>query len=468
MLKMNNNILQSSYFQRRSILIDRIKDGLIFFPGNRESPMNYADNTYHFRQDSSFLYYIGIDRPDISAVLDTDSGETILFGDNFSLDQIVWLGAVPSLESLAELSGISLVKSSASLEIILTKALAQNRHIHILPPYRAESILYLNQCFHKSNISYSSFISEKLIRVVSAQRSVKEAAEIAELTEAVNISGKMHVAAMKSAKAGMFEYELTGLVEGISVSNGGRISYPVILTTQGQTLHNHSYSGILKEGGLVLGDFGSESKNHYAGDITRTFPVSGTFSQKQKEIYELVLDTEMKAISQIKPGVTYKEIHLNAALNITEGLIQLGLMKGNPHDAVEAGAHALFFPHGLGHMIGLDVHDMEDLGEDYVGYDQSVSRSTQFGLRSLRLGKALQVGYVLTVEPGIYFIPQLIDKWANEKIGSDFICFDKLISYRDFTGVRIEDNVLVVNDGYEILGDPIPKSIADVESLRQN
>lgn len=465
---MSTKILPSSCKQRRSVLMDKVKDGLIFLPGNRESPMNYTDNTYHFRQDSSFLYYIGIDRPDLSAILDTNSGETILFGDNFTLDQIVWLGAVPTLESLADLSGISLVKSTSSLEDLLSKSLDQNRNIHILPPYRTENIFYINQCLRKFDKTYTSFISEKLIQAVAAQRSVKDVAEIAELTEAVNISGKMHVAAMKSAKAGMFEYELTGLVEGISVSNGGRISYPVILTTQGQTLHNHSYAGILKEGGLVLGDFGSESKNHYAGDITRTFPVSGTFSQKQKEIYEIVLDTEMKAINQIKPGISYKEIHLKAALNITEGLIQLGLMKGNPHDAVEAGAHALFFPHGLGHMIGLDVHDMEDLGEDYVGYDQSVSRSSQFGLRSLRLGKSLKEGYVLTVEPGIYFIPQLIDKWANDKIGSDFICYDKLTAYRDFTGARVEDNVLVVKDGHEILGDPIPKTVLDVESLRQN
>lgn len=445
-----------------------VHDGLIFFPGNRESPMNYGDNTYHFRQDSTFLYYIGIDRPDLTAVIDTNSGETILFGDNFTLDQIVWLGAVPTLESLAELSDIQSVQSSAALLELCSKAMNQKRNIHILPPYRVDNILYLSQCFGIDHHQLSSYISEKLIRQVVAQRSVKDNFEINELTEAVNISGEMHVAAMKTAKAGMFEYELTGLVEGISVSKGGRISYPVILTTQGQTLHNHSYSGVLKEGGLVLGDFGSESKNHYAGDITRTFPVSRAFSQKQKEIYELVLDTELKAINLIKPGISYREIHLKAALNITEGLIQIGLMKGNPHDAVEAGAHALFFPHGLGHMIGLDVHDMEDLGENYVGYDASVARSSQFGLRSLRLGKDLKEGFVLTVEPGIYFIPQLIDKWANDKIGHDFICFDKLASYRNFTGVRIEDNVLVVPNGYQILGNPIPKTISEVESLRQN
>jgi Xaa-Pro aminopeptidase len=278
----------------------------------------------------------------------------------------------------------------------------------------------------------------------------------------------MHVAAMKAAKPGIYEYALTGLVEGISVANGGRISYPVILTTQGQTLHNHSYTGQLKEGGLVLCDFGSESKHHYAGDITRTFPVSGAFSQKQKDIYQIVLDTEINAIRQIKPGITYREIHLNAALNITEGLIHLGLMKGNPQDAVAAGAHALFFPHGLGHMLGLDVHDMEDLGEHFVGYDDKVSRSTQFGLRSLRLGKELKEGYVLTVEPGIYFIPQLIDKWENDKYCADFICYDTLRGYRDFTGIRIEDNVLVKEDGSKILGDPIPKTIMELESLRRS
>ncbi|MFO0468487.1 MAG: aminopeptidase P family protein [Bacteroidota bacterium] len=454
------------YIQRRKILLNNVKEGLIFLPGNRESPMNYPDNTYHFRQDSHFLYYIGIDRPDLSVVLDTNSGETILFGDNFTLDMIVWLGALPTLESLAEKSGIVHVKPTVVLADYLSDALNQGRNVHILPPYRAENMLLINDYIKKSNKSYQQLISEELIRQVVAQRSIKDAYEIQEMIDAVNISGKMHVAAMIAAKAGMFEYELTGLVEGISVGNGGRISYPVILTTQGQTLHNHSYSGKLKEGGLVLGDFGSESAGHYAGDITRTFPVSKSFSSMQRDIYEIVLDTEIKAIHQIKPGISYKDIHLQAALNITEGLIQLGLMKGNPQDAVAAGAHALFFPHGLGHMIGLDVHDMEDLGEAFVGYDASVSRSTQFGLKSLRLGKKLEEGFVLTVEPGIYFIPQLMYKWENDKMCSDFICYEKLPAYRDFTGVRIEDNVLVVPEGHKILGNPIPKSISEVEALR--
>lgn len=454
------------YVKRRNVLLKNMKDGLIFFPGNRESPMNYPDNTYHFRQDSTFLYYVGIDRPDLAVVLDTITGETILFGDNFTLDMIVWLGALPTLESLAENSGIVHVKATADLSDYLSDELNQGRRVHILPPYRAENMLFLNDFIKKSNKSFQHLISEELIRQVVAQRSVKDAYEIQELTDAVNISGLMHVAAMKQAKTGMFEYELTGLVEGISVSNGGRISYPVILTTQGQTLHNHNYSGKLKEGGLVLGDFGSESSGHYAGDITRTFPVSKSFSSMQRDIYEVVLDTEIKAINQIKPGISYKDIHLQAALNIAEGLIQLGLMKGNPQDAVATGAHALFFPHGLGHMIGLDVHDMEDLGEAFVGYDASVSRSTQFGLKSLRLGKKLEEGFVLTVEPGIYFIPQLIDKWASDKMCSDYICYDKLSAYRDFTGVRIEDNVLVVREGHEILGNPIPKLISEVEDLR--
>lgn len=454
------------YVKRRNVLLKNMKDGLIFFPGNRESPMNYPDNTYHFRQDSTFLYYVGIDRPDLAVVLDTITGETILFGDNFTLDMIVWLGALPTLESLAENSGIVHVKATADLSDYLSDELNQGRRVHILPPYRAENMLLINDFIKKSNKSFQHLISEELIRQVVAQRSVKDAYEIQELTDAVNISGLMHEAAMKQAKTGMFEYELTGLVEGISVSNGGRISYPVILTTQGQTLHNHNYSGKLKEGGLVLGDFGSESSGHYAGDITRTFPVSKSFSSMQRDIYEVVLDTEIKAINQIKPGISYKDIHLQAALNIAEGLIQLGLMKGNPQDAVATGAHALFFPHGLGHMIGLDVHDMEDLGEAFVGYDASVSRSTQFGLKSLRLGKKLEEGFVLTVEPGIYFIPQLIDKWASDKMCSDYICYDKLSAYRDFTGVRIEDNVLVVREGHEILGNPIPKLISEVEDLR--
>ena len=244
------------------------------------------------------------------------------------------------------------------------------------------------------------------------------------------------------------------------------MAYPIILTVNGQTLHNHFHGNELKAGQLVLGDFGAESGMHYAGDITRTFPVNKTFTNKQKEIYQIVLDTENTAIQSLKPGITYREIHLNASKQMAEGLKSLGLMKGDINEAVEAGAHGLFFPHGLGHQIGLDVHDMEDLGEQYVGYREGIERSTQFGLKSLRMGKELKEGMVLTVEPGLYFIPELIDMWQKENKFSDFINYEKVNEYRDFSGIRIEDNCLITAEGQEVLGPPIPKTVEEVETLR--
>jgi len=452
---------------RRQSLMQELQHGLILFPGNQESPMNYADNTYPFRQDSHFLYFSGIDRPDLYLLLDADQGATTLFGDDFTLDQIVWLGQLPDLQSLANHSGIESVKPSGTLREIIEKAVQTGRKIHILPPYRAETKEWLRLLFAAVNRNFSKYISEDLIRQVVRLRSNKDVGEIAEMEQAVNLSGAMHQAAMKAARPGMREYELTGLVEGIAVSGGGRIAYPVILTTQGQTLHNHHYGRSLKEGDLVLGDFGAEAASHYAGDITRTFPVSRSFSTRQKEIYEIVLHAEQETIKRIRPGVLYRDLHQQAALDLTSGLITLGLMQGNPLEAVSAGAHTLFFPHGLGHMIGLDVHDMEDVGEDFVGYDGTISRNPDFGWKSLRLARRLEVGFTLTVEPGIYFIPQLIDRWELSKKGLDFIRYDRLKSYRDFTGVRIEDNVLVTESGSRVLGNPIPKSVAEVESLRQ-
>jgi Xaa-Pro aminopeptidase len=276
----------------------------------------------------------------------------------------------------------------------------------------------------------------------------------------------MHVAAMKAARAGMKEYELVGLVESIARAGGGGLPYTVILSVNGQILHNHSYGNTLQSGQLVLGDFGAETAMHYAGDITRTFPVDQKFTTQQKEIYQIVLDTEVAAIQSLKPGIRYLDVHLTAAKHIAEGLKSLGLMKGDLDAAVAAGAHALFFPHGLGHMIGLDVHDMEDLGENYVGYGNEVTRSTQFGLRSLRLARTLEPGFVLTVEPGIYFIPELINLWRKENKHTEFINYDKLEAYFNFGGIRIEDNVLITPEGHRVLGNPIPKTIAEVEALR--
>jgi Xaa-Pro aminopeptidase len=296
---------------------------------------------------------------------------------------------------------------------------------------------------------------------------IKELAEIDEITKAINISGDMHVAAMRQTREGMKESDIVALITQIAIANGNGLSYNPIVTINGQILHNHASHNELKGGQLLLGDFGAEVASGYAGDITRTIPVSKQFDARQKEIYQIVLQALDQSIAQIKEGIFYRDVHLHAARIIAVGLGELGLMKGDPDAAVAAGAHALFFPHGLGHLLGLNVHDMEDLGENLVGYDEKVQRSSQFGLSSLRYGKALEAGMVLTVEPGIYFIPELIQLWKSEKRHTEFVNYPALEAYLDFGGIRLEDNVLVHPTGSQILGNPIPKEIDIVEMLRE-
>jgi Xaa-Pro aminopeptidase len=278
----------------------------------------------------------------------------------------------------------------------------------------------------------------------------------------------MHTTAMKMGYPGNFEREIAGAVEGIALSHGGPVSFPVILSMDGQILHNHYHGNELIEGRMIVTDAGAESSMCYASDITRTFPVGGKFSTKQKEIYEIVLSANVQSIATYKPGMTHKEAHLLAAKTIAGGLKALGIMKGDVDEAVAAGAHALFFPHGLGHMLGLDVHDMEGLGENYVGYDEKTVRSDQFGLAYLRLGRELKEGFVVTNEPGCYFIPTLIDIWEKEKKLEAFINYSKVNEYRDFGGVRIEDDVLITKTGHRILGEAIPKTVADVEEMMRS
>ncbi len=458
---------KETYAHRRAQLQKQIRSGLILLMGNEESPINYEDNAYPFRQDSNFLYYIGIDKPHLAAIIDADEGTTTLFGDDFTIDYIVWMGPQPTIAEMAAASGVQKTKRYGELAQVLQTAQNQGRTIHFLPPYRGERSIRLSSWLGIPVSELHQRASVELIKAVVAQREIKTPEEIAEIEKAVDISGEMHVAAMRHAKAGIKEAALRGLVEGLSLSNGGCPAYPVILTVNGQTLHNHYYGNTLQSGQLVLGDFGSESPLRYAGDITRTFPVDKTFTSQQRDIYNIVLKAETDSISAVRPGVSYRDIHLQAAKIITQGLKDFGIMRGNVDDAVSEGAHALFFPHGLGHMLGLDVHDMEDLGEHYVGYDHSIQRSTQFGLKSLRLAKTLQPGFVFTVEPGIYFIPELTDLWQKEGKFQEFINYDKLAAYRTFGGIRIEDNVLITENGHQILGKPIPKTTDEVEAIRQ-
>jgi Xaa-Pro aminopeptidase len=454
------------YTERRQQLRHQLHSGIILLLGNNEVGMNYAGNTYHFRQDSTFLYFFGLDVPGLAAMIDLDSGTDTIFGDDLTLDDVVWMGSQPSVQQQAESCGVRHSTPLKSLSEVVGKAVAADRQVHFLPPYRHDNMLRLNSLLGIGIADLKSGASVELIKAVVQLRSHKAPEEILEIEKAVNITGAMHISAMKGAIAGKTEAHLAGIVNGIAVSFGGQLAYGIILTTQGQTLHNHFHGNTLKNGDLVLGDFGAETGRHYAGDLTRTFPVDKTFSARQREIYQVVLDSQLAALDALKPGMPYQQVHLLAARKIAEGLTALGLMKGDPSEAVAAGAHAMFFPHGLGHMMGLDVHDMEDLGEEYVGYSDTVKRIQQFGTAYLRLGRELEPGFVLTVEPGIYFIPELIDQWQAEGRHIDFINYEKVNTYRDFGGIRIEDNVIITPAGYRIFGRPVPKTIAEVEALR--
>lgn len=457
---------KETYQQRRARLIKDMGTGILLFPGNNEAAMNYTANTYHFRQDSHFLYFFGLDQAGLAAIIDADANEAIIFGDELTMEDIVWTGPQPTIAARAADASVEKTLPFKELASFLKNALDKKRPIHFTPPYRYDNMVMLGELLGIPVGQLKEKASVDLIKAIVAQRSHKSEAEVREMEMAVNISGAMHVAVMKATAAGKKEAELAGIAQGIASGMGNGIAYGIILTVNGQTLHNHSYGNTLKSGQLLLGDHGAETIMHYAGDITRTCPVDKRFTQQQKDIYNIVLDAEVSSIGSLEPGLTYMEVHLAAARTIAEGLKSLGLMKGDMADAVAQGAHALFFPHGLGHMIGLDVHDMEDLGENYVGYSDTVKRSDQFGTAYLRLARALEPGFVLTVEPGIYFIPELMDQWRSEGKFNDFINYEKLDAWRSFGGIRIEDNVLITATGHRILGKPIPKTVEEVEALR--
>jgi Xaa-Pro aminopeptidase len=447
-------------------LKEKFDSGLILFLGNEDSPANYAANTYNFRQDSTFLYYFGVDRAGYAATIDIDNNLETLFGNDSTLDEIVWTGPQPTVNDHADIAGIKRATTAEKLSEQINSAIKKGRKIHFLPQYRLENIIKIATISGLNLKNVNDYASEKLVKAIVAQRSVKSSEEISELDEAVDIASKMHLAAMKMVKPDTDERKIAGMIEGIASSLGYGLSFRPIVSINGQTLHNPYYENKMKAGDLLVNDSGAESKLHYASDITRTIPVGGKFADKQREIYQIVLKAETNAINSVKPGITNMELHLSAAKDIASGLTEIGLMFGNPAEAVSAGAHTLFFPHGLGHMLGLDVHDMEGLGEEYVGYDETVNRSDEFGLKYLRLAKTLQPGYVFTIEPGIYFIPELIDMWKSQNRFPEFINYDMLESYTNFGGIRIEDDVLVTEDGNRVLGSkPIPKSVEEVEAI---
>ena len=456
----------SVYKNRRARLKEKVKSGLVLILGNGEAPANYTDNTYKFRQDSSFLYFFGLNQPGFAGVIDIDSGDEYIFGNDVDMDDIIWMGPQPSVKDMAARVGVSKTAPFARLADCMKTAISQGRRIHFLPPYRFRNMFLLEELLGIRPALVKNYASLELIKAVVDLRSVKEPCEIEEITKACNIGYEMHTAAMRNCKPGVKEQYIAGLIEGIAASYGSMVSFPVILSQNGETLHNHDHSQILQEGRMMLTDAGAEEVSHYCSDFTRTVPVGGKFLTRQKEVYNIVLAANNKAIEIAKPGVTYQYVHLEVCKVLAQGLKDLGLMKGDVNEAVAAGAHALFMPHGLGHMMGLDVHDMEDLGQIYVGYDDETRPIDQFGTSSLRMGRRLQEGFVITDEPGCYFIPALIDQWRAQGIHKEFLNYDKIETFKDFGGIRLEDDILIIPGGSRFLGDKrTPITVEEVEEI---
>jgi len=447
------------YIERRKQLKKSLQSGVVLLLGNGEAPANYAGNDYSFRQDSSFIYYVGLNTPNLVYVLDIDYDKEYLLGNELTMDDIIWMGTLPSLKDRATEVGIETVHSLTQLSTLIP----ENRKIHYLKPYRFRNLLFLSELLNKKPNEITDGFSIELTKAVVKMRLIKSAEELRELEDAGKVGYAMHIVAMKMCQFGVLEQEIVGTIEGLAISQGTRISFPTHLTMNGQTLHNLNHSGILKSGRLMLCDAGAENHNLYASDFTRTTAVGGKYSQKQKDIHNIVLKALNDSIALVKPGIEYRNVHRNAYKIIFEGLRDLGLMKGDTEEALNAGAPALFMPHGLGHALGLDVHDMENLGETFVGYDDEIKRDTRFGYGSLRFGKRLEQGHVITVEPGIYFIPQLIEKWKAEKINTEFINFNKLEDYYTFGGIRLEDDIVITPKGCRLVYEKrLPVTVEEI------
>ena len=443
---------KETYIQRRAELKKQVGSGVLLFLGNDDMGLNYEDNAYRYRQDSSFLYYFGISNAGLSAIIDIDEDREIIFGDELSIDMIVWTGILPTQHAQA-------------LEVAdyLKKAQEGGRALHYLPPYRPEHRIKLLEWLGVPLAEQKGSIP--FIRAIVKQRNHKTAEEVVEIEKACDVTAEMHIAAIKCLRPGMYEYQVRAEIERVAMEHGMELSFPTIATKNGQTLHNHSYDNKVEPGDLFLIDAGAETPMGYAGDMSSTFPADKTFTAKQREVYEIQNAMHLESVKALRPGIPYMQVYELSARVMVEGMKQLGLMKGNAEDAVREGAHALFYPHGLGHMMGLDVHDMENLGEIWVGYDGQ-PKSTQFGRKSQRLAIPLEPGFVHTVEPGIYFIPELIDLWKGQKKFTDFINYDKVEEYRHFGGIRNEEDYLITETGARRLGKKIPLTPEEVEALR--
>ena len=455
---------KETYTARREQLRKEVGHGLIIIQGNHEAPCNYTDNTYWFRQDSTFLYFFGLQREDLVGVLDCDNGKDYIFADDYDINDVIWTGPLPSVKELAATVGVMNSGNLSQLQTLCTKTIGEARKIHFLPPYRADNTHQLSQLLGITENSINHYASMELIMACIKQRSIKSDEEIAEIEKAIATAYNMHVGAMKMAMPGRYEYELVGYMDGQAWAGNGPLSFPIIMTIHGETLHNHGHNNKLELGRMLVMDAGCETESNYCSDITRSIPVGGHFNDRQKTIYEIVLAAQLETIRIARPGITYKEVHTAISRILAQGYKDLGILKGNVDDIVANGAHSILMPHGLGHMMGLDVHDMENYGQVYVGYDDETRPSEQFGLSSLRCGRKLQKGFVVTDEPGCYFVPALIDKWRAEGINKDFINFDELDKWKDFGGIRIEDDILITDNGCRVLGKPIPKTVAEIEA----
>ena len=452
----------TTYQQRRNILRQQLSSGVVLFLGNPDSPMNYRDHVYPFRQDGSFLYYWGLNQPGLAAIIDLDSGDEYLVGDTPTIMEVIFMGEPDALTVQAEKIGVTKVITWQASEALIKKSRQAHQQIHYLPQYRGDNQIRLAQLLECSPMALTPSVS--LIKAIIEQRLYKSADEIKQMSQALEVTKELHLMAMQQSHAGKYEREIVGKMFEIAVRNERQFSYSVIFSVHGEILHNLYYDNVMQDGQLILNDAGVNSRLAYASDITRTFPVNGQFTTKQRDIYQLVYQMQTTAFKMLRPGINYREVHLNAALCAVKGLIELGLMRGDPVAAVAQGAHALFFTHGLGHAIGLDVHDMESLGENYVGYNEEIIRSEQFGLKALRFAKPLQAGLTLTVEPGIYFVPMLIEQWKNAGKFKEFINYQALSAYADFGGIRIEDNIVITATGYDNLSVAIPSEIEAVEA----
>ncbi len=460
---------KETYIRRRTRLANDLRTGLLLFLGNGEVGMNYADNAYPFRQDSTFLYFFGLDQPGLAAIIDIDEGHEVVFGDELTIDDIVWTGKVPTVGDRSRATGIADTRPLSALKTYLDKARAKGQPILFLPPYRGDHRVWLWELLGVEPAAQAAMASVDFIKAVVDQRNHKDAEELMMIEEAVDISAQMHLAAYKMVRPGMHEAEVAAAVAEVAAKQCAALSFPTIATVQGQVLHNHGFIHQMNDGDIFLLDAGAETSNHYAGDLSSSMPVGQRFTERQEQVYNIHLKSFWAAVDMLRPGVPFRDVHIAAATKIAEGMKDLGLMKGDPAEAAETGAYALFFPCGLGHMMGLDVHDMECLGEQYVGYADGEMKSKQFGFKSLRLARKLEPGFVFTVEPGIYFVPDLMDKWEAEGMFTDFICYDRLREWRGFTGLRNELNYVITDDGARLLGTiRKPMSIEEVYEARNS